>query len=359
MPVHTMVIIDDEYIVVEGLKAIIARAGLDYEIVGFAYDGLSGLEIIRETRPEIVITDIRIPGLDGLSLIEAAREFLPDTAFIVISGYNEFEYARKALSLGVKAYIDKPISIEKVSKVLLSVENERAKTHREFKAEEDMTALRRDTSIHLQALIVNLMKAESESVKVHSELIMENIRKLTDSLETYRGESFQFLCVVMGVFQDHEKQMERVDMVSYSEIKDLESFEKIEQYVRQKICKITEKLEAAKSGSSNRTILQLLAYINEHFCEPIGLNELAEKVKMNPAYLCILFKEEVGCSYIKYLTSLRIKYAKELLCKGNKVVEISEMIGYNDYRYFCEIFKKNVGMTPNEYKRCVQNVVMS
>jgi len=355
--VHTMVIIDDEYIVVEGLKAIIARANLDYEIVGFAYDGLSGLDVIRDTRPDVVITDIRIPGLDGLSLIEEAREFLPDTAFIVISGFNEFEYARKALSLGVKAYIDKPISKEKVTEVLLAVEKERTKIHPQHKEDETRLLLRQDTNMHLQAVIASMIKAESDSIKNHSEQILCNIGKLSDSLEAYRGECFQFLCVVMGVFQDHERQMERVDMVSYSEIRDLASYEKIEQYVRQRICKITEKLEAAKSGSSNRTILHLLEYISEHFCEPIGLNELAEKVKMNPAYLCILFKEEVGCSYIKYLTSLRIKHAKELLLDGKKVVEISEMIGYNDYRYFCEIFKKNVGMTPNEYKRCVQNVV--
>lgn len=354
---HTLVIIDDEYIVVEGLKAIIARANLDCEIVGFAYDGISGLEVINKTRPDIVITDIRIPGLDGLSLIEEAREFLPDTAFIVISGFNEFEYARKALSLGVKAYIEKPISVEKVSEVLIAVEKERAKAHQEFKDDGTRIALRQDIHVHMQALITSVMKEESESIKAHSEVILEKIGKLSDSLETYRAECFQFMCVVMGVFQDHEKQKERVDVVSYSEMKDLDSAAKIEQYVRKRICKIIEKLEASKSGSSNRTILLLLEYINEHFCEPIGLNELAEKVKMNPAYLCILFKEEVGCSYIKYLTSLRIKHAKSLLLSGNKVVEISEMIGYSDYRYFCEIFKKNVGMTPNEYKRCVQNVV--
>ena len=124
---HRLVVIDDEYIVVEGIKAIIQREKLNCEVVGFAYDGIEALEVIRRERPDIVITDIRIPGLDGLSLIEEAKEFLPDTSFIVISGYTEFEYARRALTLGVKSYIDKPVTIEKVSEVIsmIDTENER------------------------------------------------------------------------------------------------------------------------------------------------------------------------------------------------------------------------------------------
>ena len=83
---HRLVVIDDEYIVVEGIKAIIQREKLNCEVVGFAYDGIEALEVIRRERPDIVITDIRIPGLDGLSLIDESKEFLPYTRFIVISG---------------------------------------------------------------------------------------------------------------------------------------------------------------------------------------------------------------------------------------------------------------------------------
>lgn len=121
---YRLVVIDDEYIVVEGIKAMIARKKLEYEVVGCAYDGIHGLEIICETKPDLVITDIRIPGMDGLSMIESAKELCKDTAFVVISGYTEFEYARKALRLGVKGYIDKPISIDKLNDVLNFVEED-------------------------------------------------------------------------------------------------------------------------------------------------------------------------------------------------------------------------------------------
>ena len=65
-----VVIVDDEYIVVNGIKAMIAREKMDFEVVGFAYDGIEGLRVILEEKPDLVITDIRMPGMDGLSLIE-------------------------------------------------------------------------------------------------------------------------------------------------------------------------------------------------------------------------------------------------------------------------------------------------
>lgn len=96
-------------------------------------------------------------------------------------------------------------------------------------------------------------------------------------------------------------------------------------------------------------------YLDEHYNQDIGLSELADRVGMSTAYLSVLFKTEVGTSYVKYLTDLRIKKAKKLLQDGYKVHEVSELVGYNNYRYFCDIFKKHEGMTPNEYKGNVWN----
>lgn len=99
---YRLVVIDDEYIVVQGIKALLSRLKLDYEVVGAAYDGIQGLEVIRNEKPDVVITDIRIPGLDGLSVIEAAKDECPDTNFIVISGYSEFCVCAESIDPGCK-----------------------------------------------------------------------------------------------------------------------------------------------------------------------------------------------------------------------------------------------------------------
>lgn len=100
-----------------------------------------------------------------------------------------------------------------------------------------------------------------------------------------------------------------------------------------------------KIGSSHRVITQILDYINQNYDQDFGLNEMAEMVHMNHAYLSILFKDEVGISFVRYLTQIRMAHAKELLLKGAKVQEVSEAVGYNNYRYFCNIFKKEEGVT--------------
>lgn len=107
-----LVVIDDERIVVEWVRTMISRSSENYQVVGSAGNGIQGLAVIRQKKPDIVITDIRIPGMDGLSLIEQVRTEFPSTAFIVISGWQEFSYAQRALKLQVMDYIDKPLNQE-------------------------------------------------------------------------------------------------------------------------------------------------------------------------------------------------------------------------------------------------------
>ncbi|MDO5733030.1 MAG: response regulator [Eubacteriales bacterium] len=92
-----------------GLVYVIDWMAMDCVVVGSAGDGHSGLELIEETDPDIVITDIRMPGLDGLSMLEAARSDQYDFSAIIISSYSDFEYAQKAIRTGVLDYMLKPI----------------------------------------------------------------------------------------------------------------------------------------------------------------------------------------------------------------------------------------------------------
>lgn len=347
---YRIVVIDDEYIVVEGIKAMIKRAGLDYEVVGAAYDGISGLEVIREKKPDIVITDIRIPGMDGLSLIEELKEYLAETIFIVISGYMEFEYARRALSLGVRGYIDKPITIEKIKEILDRVIKEDEEAGQKSRENEKKQIIRREYGAKLQELIDFTIGGDPEMFKNTAKELLSLLHFYSDTAEKYRNESFEFLCVVSGIFQEHFKEYDAKYTPSYTKMEEMNTILQMEQYTEKIIHRISENMEARKPGSSHRTIIKILEYINENYHKDIGLNEISDMVKMNPAYLSMLFKDEVGTTYIKYLTSLRMKRAKELLKEGHKVLEVSERVGYSNYRYFCDIFKKNVGQTPNEFK---------
>ncbi|HVA89764.1 MAG TPA: response regulator [Chloroflexota bacterium] len=104
-----LLIADDEDLVRRGLATLIDREAGDLEIIGVAADGLEALALAREGRPDIMLTDIRMPGLGGLQLIQQLRPEFPNLRYVILSGYDEFEYARQAISLGVAEYLLKPV----------------------------------------------------------------------------------------------------------------------------------------------------------------------------------------------------------------------------------------------------------
>lgn len=341
---YRIVVIDDEYIVVEGIKAIIKKRGMDCEVVGSATDGIDGLDVVREMKPDIVITDIRMPGMDGLSLIEIAKEELPKTRFIVISGFTEFEYAKRAITLGVKGYIDKPITIEKLEEVI----------HKLIEEDENKG---RDNSLldhYLGKMMDAVILQKPEELLKECDSYLGQLKKDSSFLDLYKRESFRLLCVLLEVFAEQKKSREEWMHISYTKFEEIESIDEMKEYVRQRVKKVSNTIETERIGANHYIINKLLQYIAENYNRDIGLTELADEVNMNPSYLCLLFKEEVGMSYVKYLTNLRINKAKELLKEGYKVSDVSEKVGYNNYRYFCDIFKKHQGKTPNEYKGCVR-----
>ena len=113
-----VLIVDDEKHICDLIFHLIDWNSLDLEVVGMAYNGVDAHEKLLEYRPEIVITDIRMPGFDGISLIEKTKKENIETEFIIISGYKEFEYARKGIEYGVSSYLLKPIQQSELNAAL-------------------------------------------------------------------------------------------------------------------------------------------------------------------------------------------------------------------------------------------------
>ena len=111
-------IIDDEPIIVEGLSKVVKWEQYGCELAGTAEDGMSGIEMIRKVRPDIIITDISMPGMDGLAMIAALKSEFPDMEICILTGYREFDYAQKAITLGVTRFLLKPSNMEQIEEAL-------------------------------------------------------------------------------------------------------------------------------------------------------------------------------------------------------------------------------------------------
>jgi len=113
-----VLIIDDEPIIRKGIRNIVNWDNFGCEICGEAGDGLEGREFITKYRPDIIITDIKMPEVDGLTMISEIKEEVPDSKVIILTGYRDFDYAREAVKLGAFDYILKPTKIEELNTVI-------------------------------------------------------------------------------------------------------------------------------------------------------------------------------------------------------------------------------------------------
>ena len=111
---YSVVLVDDERLIVRGLKTVINWTELGCEVTGTAYDGAGGLELVRRLEPDIVLTDIRMPNMDGLTMLAALRSEYPRMQMSVLTAYRDFEYARQALNLGVCRYLLKPSNMDEL-----------------------------------------------------------------------------------------------------------------------------------------------------------------------------------------------------------------------------------------------------
>lgn len=115
---YRVLLVDDENIIVEGLRRVIRWVDYNCEVVGTACDGEEGTRLIRQLRPHILFTDIRMPGQDGLAMVAALRSEYPDMQVAILTGYREFAYAQEAIRLGVTRFLLKPSKMEEIKEAL-------------------------------------------------------------------------------------------------------------------------------------------------------------------------------------------------------------------------------------------------
>lgn len=132
-----VLIADDEYKICELINNLIQWEQYNMKVVGIALDGLDAIAFLESNEVDVIITDIRMPGYDGLDLIQKGKECNPNISFIIISGYSHFEYAQKAVRLGVIDYLQKPVnqfelemSLERIYQNHLEKEHEKALAHK-------------------------------------------------------------------------------------------------------------------------------------------------------------------------------------------------------------------------------------
>lgn len=115
---YRVVLVDDEQIILQGLKRVFPWKDYGCEVVDTASDGREGIELIRKVRPHIVLTDIRMPNMDGLAMIAALKTEFPNLQIAVLTAFRDFDYAQEAIRLGVSRFLLKPSKMDELREAI-------------------------------------------------------------------------------------------------------------------------------------------------------------------------------------------------------------------------------------------------
>ena len=150
-----VLIADDEVIICQMLKKLINWEDKNMEIIGIAHNGIEAENMILSLKPDIVISDVRMPGIDGLRLIEKTKELGFEIDYIVMSGYKHFEYAYTALNLGVIYYLLKPIDALELEEILDRIIKSRNEKLEEQQEKEELKQTVKEASDRIRKYFLN------------------------------------------------------------------------------------------------------------------------------------------------------------------------------------------------------------
>ncbi|OMF31806.1 hypothetical protein BK133_15515 [Paenibacillus sp. FSL H8-0548] len=394
-----LLIADDEPRIRRGLMKVLPWEELGIQIVGEAEDGIEALELARATRPDLVFVDINMPFMDGLAFVEELQiEF--KCLVIVITGYDEFKFAQKAVKLNVFDYILKPVDRvqlkEVIDNALLELTNKKLKDeYRIFTNKQLVTNsilirdnfLRRWVGDLVEPAEVNknlsylqLPINESTRIGVFKVVQSTNVgtvkKEWTKDLLDFASKNIvedilsnkvphivfhdekghivifsplqnesEWIDLCMAIQNKFEEILAR--MVIYTDRMAGENYLRADRIYNELVKDINMK------GSLSPVVLLAKKTVEQAYAMPnLSLQEVADQVRVSPNYLSKLLKKEIGSSFIDYLTEVRIKQAVLFMNDPSyKVYEIAEKVGYNSQHYFSKAFKKITGVSPMSYRK--------
>ncbi|MFC0524881.1 response regulator [Pontibacillus salicampi] len=344
---YRAIIVDDETLIKKSITAIVQKEFSDFSIVGQAKDGVEALQLCKKHAPHLIITDIRMPKMNGLHFIEKVRETNQHVKFIIISGYDEFEYAQRALRNGVVDFLLKPI---KPSQLVTTMKKVRALLIAEQSTSDQRTEWLYEVKSYAEMIAEHIWMLEEDKVDFILEDIHQSWMGQLENEEMRKRLYKDFLTYV-----DRELKM-KAQHLSVLLLEGLEfpsNTQYIKDYIKKTIHDVMNVIKQTRNYGHHQNILTAVAYINEHFMkENISLQEVSGTVGMSPSYFSTEFKGEMGVSFKHYITSMRMQKAKDLLHNPiYKTYEVAHSVGYPDYPHFTKTFKKHAGMTPTQYRK--------
>lgn len=361
---YKVLIIDDEPWSREVVKALGAWESLKLNVIGEAEDGTEGLKLIGELEPHIVVTDMRMPGIEGVELLKAMKERFPSLKIIVMSGYDDFVYLKQAIRSRAVEYLLKPIGPEELNASLEQCVRELEQANAKADMSWRTPLIFSDTAV-LDRYLEYRQRVFGYLLELNKQAVLHTFEKLREFLETVLPETqdgnmltkigHDFILMLEEFASENEIGFDRIWSDGNHERTVTVSWNSVSEAVGDISRLYGEAIDAIEAFRRNRNRLDLTevqAHIDRHFQDPISLETVAQHFFVSKEHLSRTFKAFTGENVSDYIIRRRMEKARELIVEHRlEIKHVAQMTGYADIAYFYRVFKKHFGLTPGELRR--------
>lgn len=327
-----VLIVDDDQMICDGTARRLEKCGIaDIDSICCAYSGEEALSVFQKETVHVLFSDIRMNGLTGLELIQAAKQLQPYTVCVVVTAYDQFQYAQQAIRVGVHDFLVKPCSGREMREQALRAVNCMTDTEpqRRRQLEEALCAAVRQAGAPANELFRYYAMEAPEQLRL-VRFSSPDVRWQPPTGWSYRPLNADFALIAANAVPPSPES----NVLGISD-------------AGSNLYALYQ--QAGEQGSNHQIVARARQYVQEHLCEPLDMAMVANVMNLSYSYFSRVFHEETGMTFSKYLQRLRLEEAGRLLLSGEKLVDIATHLHYQNAANLSRAFAREMGLSPSQW----------
>lgn len=351
---HTVLIADDEHIELAFLRSVIEAPPNPYRVIAEAANGERALALATSLQPDVVILDINMPTMSGLEAAKEVKRLSPGTVVVLNSAYAEFDFARQAIDYDVDAYLVKPADAALILSTLEGCLEKRSLGHRPGATLGFAPGCTYPYEL-TDRLLEGLSRRDACMVESAAMAYLKFFRNQRSHHEHYQLFILNTLFSIRRQLQKSDISPSLLQLLGdnlyLEQIGRAGSWYELLLHLEEYFSRLRLLLEGCDCGERGFTS-QVALFIDQHYAEPITLDQLAQLVHLSPAYLSRRFHQEQGLPIRDYIAKKRMEQARYLLQTSRlSIKEAAQCCGFSNLSYFYKICKEQTGLSPAQLRQ--------
>lgn len=339
---YSVMLVDDREVFRRQIKRLpyFCDDACRFQIVWEAGDGREALKMLRQNHADVILTDIKMPLLDGLELLKISKAENLSRCVILLSEYTDFSYAKEAIVNGAFDYLVKPIENDKIKETF----------NRAYSLLETTRQNKPSVDIQIDDLVEKILSNDLNGISICSNQVFHYAFEKNEKSEYRLKQEELAQEISAGLENQYPYLSYYCDPKLYLNPEKSGIIEDSNS-LKDMLVRLSEKVHAYVPQTKNESVKQVCWDILSNPDGETDFNRIAENRYLNGKYVSSQMKQEIGMSANKFIAFVKMERAKYLMQQTNmKMYEISQRLGYADNDYFSKVFRKVTGESPRSFR---------